>query len=380
MTLKCECGGTLRQVEIGNFDFSPFAGLPVELRDVPGLRCDVCGYQTLDGEVINHVLHSLTQEVLVLPRILSPDEAKYLRRHLELAPKDLAKKMHLRREVVEAWERGENPPSPRNDLLLRTLVIGNRQPESPYAFSEEITHRALGQMRASVKTPPQSERYIFSEQLKFLRGMRALLRVATLPAEETKSATTPKNDTVYSAAVEHIPVDSPSDKIFLAARPDRNMTFSYSSGEAVLLSMLGGSSPEEPGKSSTAEELTTRVPDVLHGSGHGSPGFHGHVKASSSGSVVLGTLRSLAGFYLASKWGFGEDHERGRTRAGRFVPNASTPASSRKHDVHYYNVATGKPGWIRRGAEADDQPRQNDNVETTLFEDLPIASHDKEAR
>lgn len=40
MTLKCECGGTLRQVEIEKFDFSAFAGLSVELRQVlgPALR------------------------------------------------------------------------------------------------------------------------------------------------------------------------------------------------------------------------------------------------------------------------------------------------------------------------------------------------------
>ena len=42
MNPKCECGGTYHRVKLPSYDFSGFAGLPVELRGAPGLHCDAC--------------------------------------------------------------------------------------------------------------------------------------------------------------------------------------------------------------------------------------------------------------------------------------------------------------------------------------------------
>ena len=42
-------------------------------------RCDACDAVALEGEIINAALLLLTQKVLGLPRVLSPDEAKFLR-------------------------------------------------------------------------------------------------------------------------------------------------------------------------------------------------------------------------------------------------------------------------------------------------------------
>lgn len=58
--MRCpECGGTV--FTNGQFDLAEmFRGRPVVLRNVPALRCDQCGYLSIDLEVAERIQQALT--------------------------------------------------------------------------------------------------------------------------------------------------------------------------------------------------------------------------------------------------------------------------------------------------------------------------------
>lgn len=167
--LKCECGGTLRRVKLDRYDFTGFAGLPVELRDAPGLRCEKCGEEALEGVVINTALVALTHRILTLSRVLTPQEAKFLRKRLQLSQKDLAERMGLQRETVAAWECGQKPLSPQNDYILRGLHLGAHLPVGAQPFPQETYEQALGRVHARAETPIAPEPFIIASELERLR-------------------------------------------------------------------------------------------------------------------------------------------------------------------------------------------------------------------
>lgn len=171
MSLKCACGGTYRRVKVERYDFTGLAGLPAELRDAPVLRCDKCGETALEGAVINAALLALTQQILMLPRILTPAEAKYLRKSLQLSQKDLAGRMGVIRETVAAWETGLKPLSPQHDYILRGLHFGAHLPAGVQPFPQDTHEQALGRVHAAAKTPPQPEPFVIAAELARLRNV-----------------------------------------------------------------------------------------------------------------------------------------------------------------------------------------------------------------
>lgn len=169
MNTRCECSGTYRRVKLPSYDFSGFAGLPVELRGAPGLRCDACGAVALEGEIINAALLLLTQQILRLPRVLSPDEAKFLRKRLQLNQKALAERMHIQRETVASWECGQKPLSPQHDYILRGLHFGAQLPVGAAPFSRDLMEEALGRVHVAGKTSANPEPFIIAAELDGLR-------------------------------------------------------------------------------------------------------------------------------------------------------------------------------------------------------------------
>lgn len=151
--LRCECGGELREVELKSFDFSPYAGLPVRLKHVPGYRCDRCDAETLPGDVINELLRGLALAILELKTRLSGDQARYLRRFLRLKQAELADRMGVNRVTVAKWETGEDAISPAHDLVLRALAVASlvEQLPSDQQPPSDQTAAILGYVRKKVR-------------------------------------------------------------------------------------------------------------------------------------------------------------------------------------------------------------------------------------
>lgn len=169
MNPKCECGGSYRRVKLERYDFSGFAGLPVELRDAPALRCGTCGEVMLEGEIIDAALLLLTQQILRLPRILQPKEATFLRKRLQLSQKALAERMHIQRETVAAWECGQKPLSPQHDYILRGLHFGAQLPAGVAPFPHDVLEEALGRVHTAEKTALRPKPFIIATELDRLR-------------------------------------------------------------------------------------------------------------------------------------------------------------------------------------------------------------------
>ena len=79
----------------------------------------------MDGTFINLVEQVLAIAITQKPSIVTPQEAKYLRRHLGLTQERLAERMGVARETLAHWETGATPISPHQDFILRTVAIAS---------------------------------------------------------------------------------------------------------------------------------------------------------------------------------------------------------------------------------------------------------------
>jgi DNA-binding transcriptional regulator YiaG len=121
--LRCACGGALREVTLRDFDFTTLAGVAAVLVEAPGLRCDACRGETLEGEVVNDVLAELTLRVVLTPGRLPADHARFLRRRMGLTQAALADRVGCAPESVARWEAGG--ASPRVDLRVRLAALAH---------------------------------------------------------------------------------------------------------------------------------------------------------------------------------------------------------------------------------------------------------------
>lgn len=151
--LGCECGGELRPAIFDRYDFSGYAGFPLHVLKVPGLRCTKCKGETIDGGVVNTVLNVVVIEIVKSPGRLDSDQARFLRRTLGATQQELADRMGIARETVAKWECGE-AISPQHDLILRVIVIAPRVAMDPTFVPRSVVAELVGKLQAVRTTPP----------------------------------------------------------------------------------------------------------------------------------------------------------------------------------------------------------------------------------
>jgi putative zinc finger/helix-turn-helix YgiT family protein len=128
MKSACDCGGTLREVVLDEFDFTPYAGVPSKLVHVRGVRCDKCGYETVHGREMEQAFLALAAQLEEAPERLNGPAAAFLRRRLDMTQKELSARMGMARESVARWERSKAPPSTSSDYILRGVVLAALEP------------------------------------------------------------------------------------------------------------------------------------------------------------------------------------------------------------------------------------------------------------
>ena len=119
--LKCDCGGTLKPRMLVHFDLTTYLGIAVIADEVKGLRCNRCGWETIQGKTVNSAMHAAAAHIVRSEERLPDTFARYLRKYLALTQQDLAKRMGITRKTVNQWETG-GAISPQHDLILRTLA------------------------------------------------------------------------------------------------------------------------------------------------------------------------------------------------------------------------------------------------------------------
>jgi transcriptional regulator with XRE-family HTH domain len=166
---KCSCGGQLREVNAARVELAPLFGLRGTLEGrVPALRCDACGAETFEGKVLDRMLLAVARAVLTQPRILSTEEARFLRKSvLGLTQARLAERMGINPITVADWERGERPMSKEHDYELRGIVLGQllqRGGSGAQALIGEVD-RILAAPR--LQAPPKRPKpYVISAKLR----------------------------------------------------------------------------------------------------------------------------------------------------------------------------------------------------------------------
>jgi DNA-binding transcriptional regulator YiaG len=159
MNTKCDCGGTLQPALLKDFDATEDLGLPVLVKQVRGLRCAKCGWETIDGKAFKEIATQAAALLLALPQRLSREQTIYLRKYLDLTQRELAARMGITRKTVSEWEMKGGRISPQNDLILRTLVFAHISASEPAPAGLRELAQAISHVRTAApraKLPPLS--------------------------------------------------------------------------------------------------------------------------------------------------------------------------------------------------------------------------------
>ena len=148
----CDCGGALRPATVDAFDFSRYVGFKVTLYQAEVLRCDTCGWTTLDGTTINALMNHMVLDFTKFPRRLNGTEARYLRHSIEATQEELASRMGVVRETVAKWECGDQTISPQHDFILRMLALSGMV--SRGIMTPEAAGKILSETFIAVRSDP----------------------------------------------------------------------------------------------------------------------------------------------------------------------------------------------------------------------------------
>lgn len=152
---RCSCGGTLHAAKVDSVEIAPLFGLRGTIvGPVPGLRCDSCKAETFEASTIEMMLMVVAREVLVQAQILTPDEARFLRKAVLGITQDvLGKRMGINKITVADWERGERPLSKEHDYELRGISLASLLNRAPRATGRAAA--ALARQVARILSAPR---------------------------------------------------------------------------------------------------------------------------------------------------------------------------------------------------------------------------------
>lgn len=131
--MKCHhCGGKLTSAR-GTHRYTESGLSNVTLANIEIRTCPECGEREVVIPKMETLHRMIAKALITAPRLLVPEEIRYLRKWLGLSSLDFALIMGVRPETVSRWESedGKFPISPTADRLLRMLV-SNENPAERY--------------------------------------------------------------------------------------------------------------------------------------------------------------------------------------------------------------------------------------------------------
>jgi putative zinc finger/helix-turn-helix YgiT family protein len=121
------CGATNTRITRGSYAYKESGLDNITLEDVELIHCDECGNEDPIIRAID-TLHSLIADALISkPARLSGREVRFLRKHLELSAKSLARILQVHQATMSKWENGEDYIGPQSDLLIRALAVAKSE-------------------------------------------------------------------------------------------------------------------------------------------------------------------------------------------------------------------------------------------------------------
>lgn len=128
--MKCEeCGGQMATERNAVIRYD-LGGLPhVVLQGVEVRRCESCGKEDIAIPRMAQLHHAIAMLLVRQPRMLAPNEIRFLRKHTGCSTGEFAQIMGVARETVSRWETGAQPMGPVADRLLRVVVLTHDRTE-----------------------------------------------------------------------------------------------------------------------------------------------------------------------------------------------------------------------------------------------------------
>jgi DNA-binding transcriptional regulator YiaG len=160
MRIRCSCGGRLRRAAVDHVELAPLFGIQGVLTGpVPGLQCDACSETTIEGVTFDRMLIAVARAVLAQQRLLTTEEARFLRKALlGLTQAALAKRMGISPITVADWERGERAISKEHDYELRGIALSSLVGRSGLHLDEDLARTLTAPRRAA--PPRRAHRYV----------------------------------------------------------------------------------------------------------------------------------------------------------------------------------------------------------------------------
>ena len=122
--MKCiNCGKDGMAPGVEDFPY-PTSGLPdVVLVGVRVERCPHCGEYEVEIPEVKALHRALAHDVVKRESPLTPQEIRFLRKHLDWTGVEMATTFGVTKETVSRWENGRERMSPTADRLLRAAVL-----------------------------------------------------------------------------------------------------------------------------------------------------------------------------------------------------------------------------------------------------------------
>jgi DNA-binding transcriptional regulator YiaG len=116
-----ECGGQMAGRR-ENFRYGLAADWEATVKDVMVHRCGACGNYEVTVEKLSPLHRALVMAVLRKPGRLAAVEVTFLRAHMGIAGRELARTLGVTPQALSTWESGKHPIGEVPDRALRLVV------------------------------------------------------------------------------------------------------------------------------------------------------------------------------------------------------------------------------------------------------------------
>jgi putative transcriptional regulator len=122
--MKClSCGGEMMETRLDSYHFAECGLENVTLVGVRHRKCGTCGKQEVVIRKMKELHRLLAMRLAAKNSLLTPNEVRFLRKHLGYSGTDFAAHIGVRPETVSRWETGKEELSWHFELLLRSFVL-----------------------------------------------------------------------------------------------------------------------------------------------------------------------------------------------------------------------------------------------------------------
>ncbi len=105
-----------------HFRYTLAGGWAATITDALVHRCQKCGAYTVTLSRQSQLQRAIARAVVNKGYRLAPEEITFLRIHLGLSGRDLARTLGVTSAALSRWENGKDPIGPVSDRLLKALL------------------------------------------------------------------------------------------------------------------------------------------------------------------------------------------------------------------------------------------------------------------